>query len=277
MLISPVLPAPTLMATRTTPPTPNSAEEAAQAFLQDDTVSVQATAPTDPERAAKESVIRGMVRKSPDEAVTARMVDVLCAWPLEALKTVSAYGTRIEAYDFEAGEAVPEYLPSLAGSGVVGAYNTRANVLGFDRRNADTFTILHEFAHALDAALNEPSASPEWKNAFALASNTNRTVRDYAKSNVSEYMAEMTCAYLVPDAGLPSLVERGLSEGALGLDDHSYMQMCQNLSNERLHSIDPDGWKLVDALMHRGLAEAPRRAPLPAMTPEQWHAFEKGC
>lgn len=248
-----------------------SAELAAQAFMEQP-AAAQVGASSDPDRAAKESVIRGMVRRSPDEAVTKRLVEVLSAYPLPALEAVSAYGTRIEAYDFKAGEAVPEYQPTLGTEGVVGAYNTRANVLGFDRHNADTFVILHEFAHALDAALNEPSASAEWKNAHYQAANTNQIVRDYAKYDVSEYLAENTCAYLVADASMPDLIDRGLAEGAMGLGDREYMQLVQNLSNGRLHAVDPQGWALVDNLLHKQAAEGLRRAPLPAMTEAQWAA-----
>lgn len=234
---------------------------------------VSASPADDPDRAAKESVIRGMIRKSPDEHVTARVVDDLCAYSLLALRTVSDYGTKIEVYDFQAGDAVPEYLPTLGRPGYVGAYNTKANVLGFDRHNADTFTVLHEFMHALDEALDTPSRSPDWRGACQLASNTNRTVRNYAKWEPAEYMAESGTAYVIADANLPGLVDRGVREGALGLGDREYMQMCQNYSNERLRTIDPDGWKMVDDLLHGQLATAPRRAPRPAMTEPQWRDF----
>lgn len=231
------------------------------------------SSPDDPDRAAKESLIRGMIRKSPHESVNARIVDCLCRYPLDALQAVSDYGTKIECYDFEAGDAIPEYLPTLGRPNCVGAYNTKANVLGFDRHNVDAFTVLHEFAHALDMALNGLSGTPDWVGSYMLAVNTNRTVRDYAKSDSSEYMAENTCAYLVPDEKLPDLVERGLQDGALGLPPRQFMQLCQNLSHDRLRSTDPDGFNCVDALFNKTLKERPRRPPQPAMTVEQYHEF----
>lgn len=256
---------------------PNPAEEAAQVFLDAFEPASTAAPPAeavDPERAEKQSVLREMVRRSPDAGVTEKVVDALCAYPLEAIRAVSAYGTRIELYDFDAGDPIPSYLPSLGQPGVVGAFNTKANVLGFDRKNADTFTVLHEFAHALDGALNEPSMSPEWRGAHTVAKNTNCIVRDYAKVDVGEYLAESTTAYLVSDANLPSLVDQGLQNGALGLSDRAYMQMCQNLSNGRLHTVDRDGWALVDTLLHERVESGPRREPRPAMTESEWNTFQ---
>lgn len=253
----------------------SAAEEAAKVFLdafEPSGTSAPVAEVTDPDRAAKESLIRDMVRRSPDPKITDTVVEALSAYPLEAIRTVSAYGTRIELYDFDAGDAIPSYLPTLGQPGVVGAYNTKANVLGFDRKNADTFTVLHEFAHALDGALNEPSQTPEWRGAHTMAKNTNCIVRDYAKVDVAEYLAESTTAYLVADANLPGLVDRGIENGALGLSDRQYMQMCQNLSNERLHIVDRDGWALVDNLLHDRL-NGPHREPRPAMTEAEWTAF----
>jgi len=268
------------------PPTParapgasaahGAAEDAAQVFLDAFEPSAPAAPVTaaDPDRAEKASLIRGMVRQSPDERVTDAVIDKLCAYPLDAIRAVSDYGTRIEMYDFDAGDPVPSYLPTLGDPSVVGAYNTKANVLGFDRKNADTFTVLHEFAHALDAALCEPSASPEWRGAHTLAKHTNQIVRDYAKSDPAEYLAENTAAYLVPDANLPALVDQGIANGALGLSDREYMQMCQNLSNGRLSTVDHEGWTLVDNLLHKRVQEGPHAEPRPAMTTAEWDAFQ---
>ncbi|MBM3460773.1 MAG: hypothetical protein FJX76_01600 [Armatimonadetes bacterium] len=220
----------------------------------------------------KSRVIREMIRKAPGEQARQSVVDALSAYPLKALEIVNAYGTKIEVFDFQNGDTVPEYLPTLAYGNVMGAYNTKANVLGLDVRDAN-FPLLHEFAHALDAALNEESATPEWKGAHSLAANTNRVVRDYAKQDPSEYLAEVTTAYLVPDDALYGRIEAGLASGAHGMDERDYMRMYQSMSKERLERLDPDGHALVADLLEQRIYEGNLANPQPAMTAEQWIAF----
>lgn len=221
----------------------------------------------------KEAVIRSMIRRAPDELSRGRVVEALAAYPLEALERVQAYGTRIEVYDFAGGDAVPSYLPTLSSPDTLGAYNTKANVLGFDRSNLTPFAVLHEFAHALDMSMGEPSRTPEWRGAHALAANTNQVVRDYAKQDPSEYLAESVAAYLIPDEALVPLIERGLAEerGLGGLDERQYWQMHQNFCHGRLERVDGEGYRLVRELLEED--EVPAVAPLPAMDEARWNEF----
>ncbi|MCE7874744.1 hypothetical protein DYH09_30860 [bacterium CPR1] len=221
----------------------------------------------------KEEAIRSMIRRAPDEFSRERVVEALAAYPLEALVRVQAYGTRIEVYDLAGGDAVPSYLPTLSNPDTLGAYNTKANVLGFDRSNLTPFAVLHEFAHALDMSMGEPSRTPEWRGAHALAANTNQAVRDYAKQDPSEYLAESVAAYLIPDQALVPLIERGLAEerGLGGLDERQYWQMHQNFCRGRLERVDGEGYRLVRELL--GQDEVPAVAPLPAMSEAQWNEF----
>lgn len=245
---------------------------------QQDTVSLSAgidAIGNDRPTAAKEEVIRAMIRKAPDEESRLLVIEALSAYPLEALQRVQAYGTRLEVYDFEAGEPVPDYLPTLANPKVLGAYNTEANVLGADKGSLAAFVLLHEFAHALDASLGEVSEAPEWKNAQTLAKATDQVVREYATFNSSEYLAENTAAYLVADEALYGLIEEGLENelGTEGLTERQYMQMYQNFCQGRLQRLDPEGYALVDDMLRRQVIEKPAVEPKPAMNAEEWQEF----
>lgn len=223
----------------------------------------------------KEAVIRAMIRQAPDEESRLLVVEALSAYPLEALQRVQAYGTRIEIYDFEGGEPVPDYLPTLANPNVLGAYNTEANVLGADKDSLAAFVLLHEFAHALDASLGNVSEAPEWKNAQALAKATDQVVREYAKFDASEYLAENTAAYLVADEALYDLITEGLEKdlGTEGLSERQYMQMYQNFCQGRLQRLDPEGYALVDDMLRKQVLEKPAVEPKPAMNAEEWQEF----
>lgn len=222
--------------------------------------------------AEKDAVIQKMLRKAPDELSRQRVVEALSAYPLEALERVEAYGTRIEVYDFAAGDALPSYLPTLANCDTLGAYNTKANVLGFDRSNLTPFAVLHEFAHALDMASGEVSRQPEWRGAHTLAKHTNQVVRDYAKQDPSEYLAESVAAYLVPDDSLVPLIERGLAEerGLGGLSEREYWRMHQNFCHGRLERVDAEGFRLAGQLLK---SDAPPAPAVPAMDEARWQEF----
>ena len=45
------------------------------------------------------------------------------------------------------------------------ASQLRANVLGVFNASLSPFALIHEFGHALDAALSDPSTGADWKNA----------------------------------------------------------------------------------------------------------------
>lgn len=222
----------------------------------------------DPE---KEAIIRSMIRQAPGQEAVCGVVEALSAYPTDALERVRDFGTKLEIYDPNGGEEFPNYMPTLKHPQVVGAYNTVANVLGIEKDNLSPFVILHEFAHALDASLGNISDSPEWRGAHNLAVNTNQAIRDYAKHDPSEYLAENTAAYLVSDEALYGLVERGLENNiaTAGLSEREYLQLHQNFSKERLERIDPQGFQLVDQLLGT-VRKAPPTKPLLAMDENQF-------
>ncbi len=221
--------------------------------------------------AEKEAVIRSMVRKAPNEETVCDVVEALSAYPEEALERVRDYGTKLEIYDFASGDQVPDYLPTLAQANSLGAYNTKANVLGVDKSDLAPFVLLHEFAHALDASLGNVSEQPDWKGAHKLAQFTNQVVRPYAKHDSSEFMAENTAAFLISDEALYPMLEEGFAKGlgTNGADERSYFSENHNFCKGRLERIDPEAYKMVGNLFE-SLAERPAVTPQPAMTLEQW-------
>ncbi len=232
-----------------------------------DLVSIGAESPSK----EKEAVIRSMIRKAPNEELVCDVVEALSAYPEQALERVRDYGTKLEIYDFAGGDQVPDYLPTLAQDNSLGAYNTKANVLGVDKSDLAPFVLLHEFAHALDASMGNVSEQPEWKGAHKLAQFTNQVVRPYAKFDSSEFLAENTAAYLINDDALYPMLEEGFAKGlgTNGADERSYFSENHNFCNGRLERIDPEAHRMVGELFE-GLADRPAVAPQPAMTLEQW-------
>lgn len=232
-----------------------------------DHISIGEEKPSD----EKEALIKNMIRQAPSSELACSVVEALSAYPLEALKRVHDYGTKIEIYDFAGGDAVPDYLPTLAQANSLGAYNTVANVLGVDKSDLAPFVLLHEFAHALDASMGNVSDLPDWKGAHKLAEFTNQVVRPYAKYDPSEYLAENTAAFLISDDALYPMIETGFARG-LGVNDLSereYWQENQNFCKGRLERIDPDGFRMVNEMLS-GLGEMPAPQAKPAMTAAQW-------
>lgn len=219
----------------------------------------------------KEALIRDMIRQAPSSELACSVVEALSAYPLEALKRVHDYGTKIEVYDFAGGDTVPDYLPTLAQANSLGAYNTVANVLGVDKSDLAPFVLLHEFAHALDASMGNVSDLPEWKGAHKLAQFTDQVVRPYAKHDPSEYLAENTAAFLISDDALYPMIENGFAKG-LGVNDLSereYWQENQNFCKGRLERIDPEGFRMVNGMLD-GLGALPAPEARPAMSAAQW-------
>lgn len=216
-------------------------------------------------------MIKSMIRRAPNCESVEDIVETLSAYPLEALERVADYGTKLEVYDGQAGEEIPNYMPTLTQKMVVGAYNTAANVLGAMSHNLSPFVILHEFAHALDASLGEVSEESNWKGGHKLARNTNQVVRDYAKMNPSEYFAENTSAYLVSSDANYQLVSEGLEKGVAlnGMSEREYIRTHQNYSKNRLQSVDPNGFHLVEE-MFESIDSRPMMKSKPAMNEEQF-------
>jgi hypothetical protein len=223
----------------------------------------------------KEALIRAMVRQAPSPEIVCSVVEALSAYPLEALKRVHDYGTRLEIYDFAAGDQVPDYLPTLARPDSLGAYNTVANVLGVDKSDLAPFVLLHEFAHALDASLGNVSELPEWKGAHRMAQYTDRVVRPYAKHDPSEYLAENTAAFLISDEALYPMIEKGFAHGlgTNGMEEREYWRENQNFCRGRLQTIDPDGAGMVANLLDGLAAQGPPESR-PAMDASQWAAWK---
>jgi hypothetical protein len=219
----------------------------------------------------KEPIIRSMIRRAPDSEAMRDVVEALSAYPQEALERVRDFGTRLEVYDHDGGEEFPNYMPTLADPRVVGAYNTVANVLGIEDDNLSPFVLLHEFAHALDASMGNVSGQPDWKGGHKVASTTNQVIRDYARHDPSEYLAENTTAFLVADEALYPLVEKGLQENiaTAGLSEREYLQMHQNYCKGRLERVDPIGYQLVDQFL-ASIDDAPAPKTLPAMDENQF-------
>lgn len=232
-------------------------------------------APASAANAEKETVIRDLVRQAPSPELVDKVVEALSAYPLEALKRVQAFGTKIEIYDFFTGQdQVPNYLESLAQANSLGAYNSKANVLGVDKSDLAPYVLLHEFAHALDASLGEVSELPAWKGAHRNACHLNQFVKTYAKFHPSEYLAENTAAYLIPDdAHVPMLDDcwtKGLAVN--DLDEREYYRENQDFYNGRLQRLDPDAYRMVDEMLG-SLGERPAPTARPAMNQEQWAEF----
>lgn len=221
--------------------------------------------------AEKEAIIRSMVREAPDCEAICDVVEALSAYPQDALERVRDFGTKLEIYDDENGDEFPNYMPTLAHPQVVGAYNTVANVLGVEEDNLSPFVLLHEFAHALDASMGDVSEQPHWIGGHKLASSTNQVIRDYAKHDPSEYLAENTSAYLVADEALYDLVGKGLEEGLAteGLSEREYMRMHQNFCNGRLQRVDSRGYELVENLLD-SVDDLPAPTPKKAMDETQF-------
>jgi hypothetical protein len=215
------------------------------------------------------------VSQAPNSEIVCSVVEALSAYPLEALKRVHDFGTKLEIYDFAGGDQVPDYMPSLSRPDSLGAYNTVANVLGVDKSDLAPFVLLHEFAHALDSSLGNVSELPEWKGAHSFAKNTDRVVRPYAKFDPSEYLAENTAAFLISDEALYPMIETGFAKGlgTNGMEERQYWQENQNFCKGRLERIDADGYRMVGDLLG-SLSSQPAPTPKPAMNANEWTTWK---
>lgn len=224
--------------------------------------------------AEKEAIIRSMVRQAPDCEVVCDVVEALSAYPQEALERVRDFGTKLEVYDEERGDEFPNYMESLAVDGVVGSYNSAANVLGIEDDNLSPFVLLHEFAHALDASMGDVSEGPKWKSAHKMGYSSGRVIRDYARLSSAEFLAENASAYLVADEALWDLVDKGLEEELAinGMSEHDYMRTHQNYSKSRVESVDPHAYQLVEEFFD-SVDELPALTPKPAMDEAQFADF----
>ncbi len=213
-------------------------------------VNVATEVPVETEAARKQRLARELVRSAPTPALAARVSETLQAYPLRALEIVHGYGTRFEIFAVERADQLPEYMSILAEESILGAYNTQQNVIGMLAHNVNPFTILHEFGHALDHAMGDRSQSDDWQEAYHRARAQNCAVRQNARANEKEYLADNVAAWLIPDRSLPPMVAQGQRQnGLIALDRQDY-------SHDRLHQKDPRGYDLAEQLLQRDIYSA---------------------
>jgi hypothetical protein len=176
-----------------------------------------------------------------DAPTRAAAIQLLSRYPLGAIERVHGFGTRVEFYG--PGETLRPEMAELDRPGYLGGYNPQINVIGIKLENVNTFTVLHEFAHALDAALDHPSRSDAWVGGCERARASDRAIRENARKNPEEYLADDVAAWLIPDDWLPALVhgaQRATPDAARDRQDYSH---------GRLERKDPEGFLLAGALL----------------------------
>ena len=205
---------------------------------------------------------------------TRKAIDALQPMPLKAVQIVHDYGTRLEFYDFDGGDHVPEYLPTLGNPNTLGAYNTKANVLGIEQRNISKFTLLHEFTHA-------PGTRPSATRATAPSGRARGSwpAPPIARFATTRARTRPSTWRSPPPRG-SSLTRncrtwwtRGSQRAPWASMEREYLQMNQYFSHGRLERHDPDGFAMVDGFMKETIHEAGARPTLPAMTEAEWHSF----
>lgn len=230
------------------------------------------SAPDDP----KTRLIESMIREVPDDASKKQLVRALSFMPTEALARVAEYGTRLEVYDRrQVDPPLPLYAQHLRKPNLSGAYSPTANVVFVDLHNITPLVLLHEFSHALDCALGNPSQSPEWQSARDTSRATRVCIRPYATHNSAEYFADNLAAHLIPDNELPALLAHDWQNGinTAGLQRTEFLANHVNYSHGRQQRADSAAYGLVQKLLQK-LPEMPAAPPRPALTPDQYRAVK---
>ena len=219
---------------------------------------------------AGENLIYDMIRVAPNEEARRAVVDALSLMPTEALARVSQYGTRIEVYDRTQAD-LPLYAKHLQKPNLSGAYSPTANVIFFDQHNITPLVLLHEFFHALDRAVGDPSQSQDWQKACEQSRATRVCIRPYATHNSAEYFADNLAAHTIPDDKLPSLMGRdwklGINTEGLGKD--VFVKNHMNYSQGRQAKADPQAYAMAADFLSR-LPSLGASAPRPALTPAEY-------
>lgn len=222
--------------------------------------------------ARKSALIASMVRVSPNEAATEKLIDSLSMLPLEALERVNEYGTRFEVHDKHASD-LPLYARHLAKPNLAGAYSPTANVVFVDQNNITPRILVHETIHALDMALGQPSAQKPWTVARDMARQSRQAIRAYATHNSSEYFADNLAASLFSKESLTRVLAHDLKEqvGTEGLSKEQLIKNHIHYHAEGQQAADPLAAKLCQRFWEV-LPGYPRANARPALSPEEYRA-----
>lgn len=236
--------------------------------------TVQEFQPTDgiqlSDAARKASLIEGMVRVTPGDEATAKLVDVLSMLPAEALERISEYGTKFEVHDKNA-ENLPYYARLLTKPNQAGAYSPTANVVVADENNLTPRILVHEAMHALDMALGQPSAQKPWTVARDIARQSRQCIRPYATHNSAEYFADNLAASLFTKEKLTSVLAHDLrtETGLMGQSKQELVENHVHYHQEGQRQSDPLAAKLCQRFWEV-MPQYPRANPKPALTPEEY-------
>jgi hypothetical protein len=221
--------------------------------------------------AARKSVlIESMVRVTPNEKATEKLISSLSLLPTEALERIHDYGTRFEVHDKNA-EELPLYAHHLKKPHVAGTYSPTANVVFVDQNNITPRILVHESLHALDMALGQPSAQEPWTVARDKARQSRKAIRPYATHNSSEYFADNLAASLFSKEDLTRVLAHDLrtETGTQGLSKQDLVTSHVYYNREGQEQADPLAAKLCRRFWEV-LPRYPRAEPKPALSPQEY-------
>ena len=236
--------------------------------------SVQETQPTDgiqlSDSARKASLIEAMVRVTPNEEATAKLVECLSLLPTEALERIREYGTKFEIHDKNA-DNLPYYARLLTKPNQAGAYSPTANVVVTDQNNITPRILVHESIHALDMALGQPSAQKPWTVARDIARQSRQCIRPYATHNSAEYFADNLAASLFTKEKLTSVLAQDLrtKTGLMGQSKQELVANHVHYHKEGQQQADSLAAKLCQRFWEV-MPQYPKATPQPALTPEEY-------
>ena len=220
--------------------------------------------------ARKASLIEAMVRVTPGDEATAKMVDVLSMLPVEALERISDYGTKFEIHDKNA-ENLPYYARLLTKPSQAGAYSPTANVVVADQQNLTPRILVHEALHALDMALGQPSAQKPWTVARDIARQSRQCIRPYATHNSAEYFADNLAASLFTKEKLAGVLAHDLrtETGLMGQTKQELVANHAYYHQEGQQQADPLAAKLCQRFWDV-MPQYAKATPKAALTPEEY-------
>ena len=221
--------------------------------------------------AARKSVlIESMVRATPNEEATEKLISSLSLLPTEALERIREYGTCFEVHDKNA-EQLPLYAHHLKKPNLAGAYSPTANVVFVDQDNITSRILVHESLHALDMALGQPSAQKPWTVARDFARQSRKAIRAYATHNSSEYFADNLAASLFSKEELTRVLAHDLKTdtGTQGLSKQELVTSHVHYYREGQEKADPTAAKLCRRFWEV-LPKYPRAQPKPALNSQEY-------
>jgi nucleotide-binding universal stress UspA family protein len=222
--------------------------------------------------ARKSVLIESMIRVSPNEKATEKLISSLSLLPTEALERIKEYGTRFEVHDKNA-ESLPLYARHLTKPNLAGAYSPTANVVFVDQNNITPRILVHESLHALDMALGQPSAQKPWTVARDMARQSRKAIRAYATHNSSEYFADNLAASLFSKEDLTRTLVHDLrtQTGTQGLSKQELVANHAHYHREGQEQADPLAAKLCQRFWEV-MPKYPEAKPRPALTPREYKA-----